>query len=313
MQITVIGCGVMGLSCGIRLLEAGHTVRIMARELPPHTTSNIAAAVWYPYKAYPQELVNHWGRVAYAVFEELARLPGAGVAMAPGLEIFERSAGDPGWRSGLPGYRRAEADELPPGYVDGFVFTVPIVETPVYMRYLLERFESAGGVVRQVTLARIDEAFEGAGAVVNCSGLGARELVGDASLYPIRGQVVRVAPAPIGHFLIDDYGQRGLAYIVPRSDGIILGGTAEEGAEELAPDPATAAAIIARCAALEPALRELAVLEHKVGLRPGRASVRLEAERWANDKLLVHNYGHGGAGVTLSWGCAAEVARLVAQ
>jgi D-amino-acid oxidase len=98
---------------------------------------------------------------------------------------------------------------------------------------------------------------------------------------------------------------------VPRSQDIVLGGTAQEGDERLAPDQATAAAILERCARLEPRLRGAEVLEHKVGLRPGRPSVRLEAERRAGG-LLVHNYGHGGAGVTLSWGCADEVARLIA-
>ncbi len=76
------------------------------------------------------------------------------------------------------------------------------------------------------------------------------------------------------------------------------------------PDPATAAAIFERCAWLEPRLRDAAILEHKVGLRPGRPAVRLEAEQHSSGKRLIHNYGHGGAGVTLSWGCADEVVRL---
>ncbi len=128
---------------------------------------------------------------------------------------------------------------------------------------------------------------------------------------PIRGQVVRVAQVGLDRFILDDYGPNGIAYIVPRINDCILGGTADEGAEDLTPDPATAEAILARCIALEPRLREAAVLEHKVGLRPGRPTVRLEVERPVIGKLLVHNYGHGGAGVTLSWGCAAEVVRLV--
>ena len=98
---------------------------------------------------------------------------------------------------------------------------------------------------------------------------------------------------------------------MPRADDAILGGVAEEGREDLAPDDATSEGILARCARLEPRVLELERLEVKVGLRPGRPEVRLEAEVPAPGKLLVHDYGHGGAGVTLSWGCAEEVVALV--
>ena len=144
---------------------------------------------------------------------------------------------------------------------------------------------------------------------IRCSGLGARELVGDRSMVPIRGQVVRVAQVGLERFVFDDHGPGGVTYIVPRMSDCILGGTDQEHDERLAPDPATAEAILARCIALEPRLAHAAILEHKVGLRPGRPAVRLGAEQ-GGQTLVIHNYGHGGAGVTLSWGCADEVARL---
>jgi D-amino-acid oxidase len=211
----------------------------------------------------------------------------------------------------VPGFRRAAAGELPEGYQDGYVFEAPVIEMPIYLGYLMRRFESLGGQIVTRALASVDEAFAHCDRVVDCAGLGARELVGDRALTPIRGQVVRVAQVGIGRFWLDDYGPHGITYIIPRTNDCILGGTAEEGSEDLAPDAATAAAIVARCVALEPRLRDAAILEHKVGLRPGRPTVRLEAEHWAPGKLLIHNYGHGGAGVTLSWGCAAEVVGLL--
>ena len=90
----------------------------------------------------------------------------------------------------------------------------------------------------------------------------------------------------------------------------MLGGTAEVGRDDLAVDPATADAIVARCTALVPALAGAAVLSHAVGLRPGRDAVRLDAADVGAGRL-VQCYGHGGAGVTLSWGCAADVVALV--
>ena len=311
MDTLVIGCGVSGLSCGIRLLEAGFAAQIWARDLPPRTTSNVAAAVWYPYKAYPEHLVVGWSAATYADFVQLAQVPETGVAQRAGIEIFPWAVEDPWWRAAVPGFRYAAADELPDGYRAGYVFEAPVIEMPVYLAYLMRRFESLGGQITVRPLASIDEAFAQYDRVIDCAGLGARELVGDATLVPIRGQVVRVAQVGIERFWLDDYGPGGVTYIVPRANDCILGGTADEGSEDLTPDPATAAAIIARCVALEPRLHDAEILEHKVGLRPGRPAVRLEAEQWAPGKLLIHNYGHGGAGVTLSWGCAAEVLRLV--
>ncbi len=227
------------------------------------------------------------------------------------MEIFPEPVEDPWWLTAVPSFRRATTSELPDGYRDGYVFEAPVIEMPVYLGYLMRRFEALGGQIAVRSLDSVDEAFAHYDRVIDCAGLGARELIGDSTLMPIRGQVVRVAQVGIERFWLDDYGPSGVTYIVPRANDCILGGTADEGSEDLTPDPATAAAIIARCVALEPRLRHAQILEHKVGLRPGRPTVRLEAEQWAPGKLLIHNYGHGGAGVTLSWGCAAEVLRLV--
>jgi D-amino-acid oxidase len=256
-------------------------------------------------------LVVGWAASTYAEFVRLAEDAGTGVMLRTGIEIFPWRVDDPWWRAAVPGFRRAQASELPAGYSDGYLFEAPVVEMPIYVGYLTLRVESLGGRIRVRELNSLAEALNTHDVVVNCSGLGARELAKDATMTPIRGQVVRVAQVGIERFLLDDYGPGGITYIVPRSQDCILGGTAEERREDLAPDPATAEAIIARCVALDPRLASAPVLEHKVGLRPGRPAVRLETEHLAPGKLLIHNYGHGGAGVTLSWGCADECLRLL--
>lgn len=314
MRIIVVGCGVSGLSSGIRLLEAGHAVTIWARDLPPKTTSNIAAAIWYPYKAYPEERVAGWGQRTFEIFCELAQTPGTGVFLCSGVELLDEPAPDPWWRDCVRRFRRAATQELPPGYAAGYVFETTVVEMSIYLEYLMRRFRELGGKIIQQELHSLDEALAECPVVVNCSGLGARFLAGDAALFPIRGQIVRVAPPPIRSFMLDEdnHGRRGVTYIVPRSTDCILGGTAEIGNWSLEPDPATAEAIVERCARLAPEVHKARVIEHLVGLRPGRHAVRLEAETPAAGGLVVHNYGHGGAGVTLSWGCAEEVAQIIA-
>src|SRR5690348_5947513 len=85
LNITVIGCGVSGLSCAIRLLEAGHRMASWARDLPPRTTSNIAADIWHPYKVFPKERAFAWGQRSLEVFYELRDVPGSGVSMMQAL------------------------------------------------------------------------------------------------------------------------------------------------------------------------------------------------------------------------------------
>jgi D-amino-acid oxidase len=310
-RLVVLGGGVSGLTCGIRLLEAGHPVALWARELSPHTTSDVAAAVWYPYAAWPRERVMAWAARTREVLEALAAEPASGVWVVEGVEVLSAPAPEPWWRPCVPSFRRARPGELPPGFVDGYAFEAPVVEMGRYLPFLLERFRALGGTVERREVRSLEEAWASAAGVVNCTGLGARALVGDEGLFPIRGEVLRVERPPEGRFLLDEDAQRGMAYVIPRGADCILGGTAEEGNWSLEPSPQEAAGILARTARLLPPGFHPRVLQHRVGLRPGRASVRLETERHG-DRWVVHDYGHGGAGVTLSWGCAEEVVARVA-
>ena len=307
----IIGGGVSGLSTGIRLLEAGHAVQIWARDLPPHTTSNIAAAIWYPYKAFPESLVLGWAATTFAAFSALEGEPNAGVVLREGHELFPFAVADPWWKAAVPQFRRAAAGDLPPGYIAGYVFAAHVIEMDAYLPFLLRRFAELGGQIAQRPVQQLDEALNVSDVVINCAGLGARTLLPDPLMQPIRGQVVRVAQVGIERFTLDDHGPAGVTYIVPRANDIILGGVAEEGRDSLTIEPPTATAILERCAVLEPRLQQATILEHRVGLRPGRPTVRLEREQAINGAILIHNYGHGGAGVTLSWGCADAVVRLV--
>jgi D-amino-acid oxidase len=218
----------------------------------------------------------------------------------------------PEWASHIPDFRVAEAAEIPDGRV-GWAFTVPVADTGVYLRWLAARFEGNGGVMEMRRIASLSEAAAEAPLVVNCAGLGARELVGDAEMRPIRGQVMRVENPGLIRFWLDEYHPDGMLYIIPRRGDCILGGTAEVGEEDTTPDPDVAEAIRWRCAELEPDLADARLLEHRVGLRPWRPEIRLEAEPLPGGATVIHDYGHGGAGVTLSWGCADTVVELASK
>lgn len=313
MDVAVIGAGVMGLSTAVLLREAGYDARVLAAAPPPETTSAVAAAIWYPYKAFPENRIIGWGKRAFDVFEGLSRNPETGVLMRDGVELHLAPAPEPFWASAVPGVRRCEPDELPPGRRDGHAFTVPVIEMPAYLRYLVRRLEVSGGSIERRMVSSVAYVAREARAVVNCAGLGARELVGDESTNPIRGQIVRVRNPGLRRFVLDEDNPAGVTYVVPRSEDCILGGTAEDGAWDTTPNPTVAKAILSRCAELEPRLSGMEVLEHRVGLRPGRPEVRLEIEELSGGTFCVHNYGHGGSGVTLSWGCAEEAVGLVRE
>jgi D-amino-acid oxidase len=307
----VLGCGVSGLSCALRLQETGFAVAVWAADLPPHTTSDVAGAIWYPYRIGPTAAVARWARATYHELVALAREPDSGVVIRRGLELLPIGAPDEAaaYRGTTRALRTVPPAQVPAGFARAFDLELPVIAMPRYLAYLLGRFGRAGGVVEERRVARLEEALDAAPLVVNATGLGARALVDDRSLEPIRGQVVRVERSGVDRFVLDDYGPRGVRYVLPRIDDCVLGGTAEAGEESLVVDDAATRAIVERCAELEPRLRGARVLSVAVGLRPGRPTVRLERER-RGDRTIIHDYGHGGAGVTVSWGCADDVLAL---
>jgi len=300
--VTVVGAGVVGLTCAVRLLEEGHRVDVLARDLPLETTSAVAAAIWYPYRAFPLNRVLAWSARSYGVFAELAEVAGTGVTMRPGVEVFPTRQDDPWWRSAVP-----SLDHVPPpdGYADAWSFRAPVVEMPVHLAWLATRVEDLGGTVTRLNLAALPV---GPDVVVNCSGIGSRLLAADPTVEPVRGQVVMVSQVGLEEWFLESASPP--TYVVPRAHDIVVGGTDQERDWSRTPSRETAAAILARARRLVPALEDARVLQHRVGLRPVRPEVRVE--RVAVDGAsVVHCYGHGGAGVTLSWGTADEVVALV--
>jgi D-amino-acid oxidase len=306
VDAVVVGAGVVGLTTAISLAEAGLVTRIVTQAPPAATTSIAAGAVWGPVRCGPSERCHAWARTGLDVLSALAGVPAAGVHQLSGREVCAVPTAPPAWTSLLPDLRVLGEDELPAGFVAGWAYTAPAVHMPVYLDYLLRRYESLGGSVSAETVTSL--ASVTAPVVVNCTGIGARSLVPDRSVVPVRGQVVVAENPGIAEFYLD-HGENGAdyVYVFPHGDVVILGGTAYEGASDTAPRPEVSARILRDCTAVFPALRAARVITERVGLRPVRPSVRLEPESLPGGRVLWHNYGHGGAGVTLSWGCAAEL------
>ncbi|MET8616760.1 FAD-dependent oxidoreductase [Streptomyces albidoflavus] len=310
-RVVVVGAGVAGLTTAVVLAEAGVSVHVIAEEVPG-VTSLAAGAMWGPYLVEPKDKVDQWGQRSLEIFRRLAEDPGTGVRLTSGIEASRTAEAPPDWATTLPGFRPCGLAELPAGFSAGYRFIVPLIDMPTYLNYLLHRLGAAGGTVERRRLASLPDAGPAA-VIVNCTGLGAKDLLPDPDLRPIRGQHVVVTNPGLTEFFSEDTGlSPDLLCFYPHGDTVVLGGTAIDGEGGLASDDTAAASILARCAEVEPRLATARVLEHRIGARPTRATVRVGADRQEDGTLVVHNYGHGGAGVTLSWGCAEEVCALLA-
>jgi D-amino-acid oxidase len=320
-RIAIIGAGVSGLTCGVVLAEHGYRTAIFAKETGQLTTSGAAAAVWFPYHVEPAERVIPLALRTFDVLADLACIPATGVSM---IQLHQFSRTDeieiPDWAIPLSAQRllsvatgllpvRDRAQEGGYSFKSGFSLRVPLTDTTIYLNYLAERFRKAGGEIKAnvhfTELEDVDSRFE---LVINCAGMGARELVQDRDLEPHRGQVATV-PRIEGLSCAIVCDDSPLMYAIPRTNDCVFGGTNEVG-DNLAADPATTSQIVAECSRVLNIERPHVIAE-RVGLRPFRRSgVRLERDQLSDGRAVIHNYGHGGAGFTLSWGCAREVFEL---
>jgi D-amino-acid oxidase len=272
------------------------------------TTSAVAAAIWFPYRALPSDAVLRWGTTSLAVLTELADDDATGVRLRPGTVVHRAPEPDLWWGPAVPGHRPATAEELPAGVAAGTRCTLPVVDMRRYLPWLLAGCRAAGA---EVVTAPVDRLSDVPGdAVVVAAGLRSGALLDDDSGVPVQGQVVRLADPGLTGWLLDEDNPAGLTYVVPRGDDVVVGGTAVEGATGREPDPDVERAILERACALVPELRGAAVVSRAVGLRPARPTVRLD-RTLVDGRPVISCYGHGGSGVTLSWGCAADVVALV--
>lgn len=308
-RVTVLGAGVVGLSIAHELAAGGAAVTVVADRSARQSVSAVAAAVWFPYGAESSPAVASWLARAYDRFARLAADPGTGVDMRAGT-VVERGAADRSWAAAVPGHREARPDELPAGASSGVRATVPVITMDPYLRWLQEQCTELGVGFRRRSVAALGELVGEADLVVVAAGLRSGALLGDGSVYPVRGQVVRLANPGLTEWVTDEAHPGGLTYVVPRRGDIVCGGTAEAGSWDEGVHPGTEDAILRRATALVPELAGLPVLSRAAGLRPARPCVRLENVPGLEIPVIAC-YGHGGAGVTLSWGCAEAVTRLV--
>ena len=322
-RVAIVGAGVSGLTCGVVFAERGHRTTIFAKEIGQQTTSAVAGALWFPYDVEPVDKAIPWALETYQTLIDLARNAESGVSMIElrqlsrigeiqipdwavplgarvvPSEVENGAAGEAATWTGSGGIKSGE-------FTTGFAITVPLVDTTIYLDHLANRFLKADGqITENVRLENLEDVDPKFDLVMNCAGIGARELVHDADLEPHRGQVAIVPRIKDLRYAVvcDD---APLMYAIPRLNDCVFGGT-NELSDDLAADSATTERIVVECSRVLN-IEKPNILAERVGLRPFRKSgVRVERNHLRDGRTVVHNYGHGGSGFTLSWGCAEEV------
>lgn len=311
-KIAIVGQGVIGLTCALSLLKDGYRVDVFSREPFEETTSMAAGAYWWPHRAYPRKRISRWAKESYDQYKRTCLTPESGVH----FEKHFRFCLDPDEGA----YARHLVDEW--HEIDGtdygipskeaYLLKLPVMDVPTFMHYLRDMAAKNGASFFLRNFESPGELFPEYDLVVNCSGVWAYHFVKDKEVFPIRGQVVRVSRPEGLRESTRLYQKDGpLTLVLPRSEDVILGGTTEAGNWSREPSDEESSRIFERCSNLVPQVRGSRILGASVGLRPGRKHVRLELELIGTGCPVVHNYGHGGSGYTVAWGCANEVTALV--
>ncbi|XP_072170296.1 D-aspartate oxidase-like isoform X2 [Diadema setosum] len=324
-KVAVVGAGIIGVATAVNIqaLCPDADVTILAEKFSPDTTSDGAAGFVQPYLVVgtPDEDVMRW---FVSTFEHLRKLilcvnaGKSGVHFTSGYNVFKHKVPDPNWKDEVIGFRIIPEKELQllfPSFKYGWFFTTIMCESHRYIPYLTERFQKNGGVVMQRRISSFAELSGQYDVVVNCTGVWSRFLANDDSVRPVRGQVMRLRAPYLQHSLVFCYGDDRESYLFPWQDDVTLGGTAQVDRWDTEVDPKDSKEIWERAVSILPSLKEAKILKQWVGLRPQRSKgIRVEAEtmNFGTTKVrVVHNYGHGGAGITLHWGCAEDAAKLV--
>lgn len=304
---TIIGSGIIGLTSAIALQEAGFQVKIFAKEIFGHTLSHKVGAVWFPYSIEPKKKTDRWAAVSYARYQEESAYA-EGVSMIPFLNSY-KDLSEEEWVKQLPPgtVREASFSELPTGMEKGLIADVPLAEPPRYLPYLFRKFLDNGGEFELKVFKTLKDLASVDEWVINCTGLGAMELCGDQDLHPMRGQILRTEKMNIPSFA-DPIRKGALTYIINRSQDSIIGGTDYEDDWNEEEDPNDTQLILGRLKSFG-IQSSPQVIETLVGLRPKRKAVRFEFDE--QFPRIFHNYGHGGAGFTVAWGCALELAEIL--
>ena len=328
-SICVVGAGVVGLTAAVQLQRdyPKSKITIIADKFESDTTSYGAAGVFRPmlYKLKGNSYIefSEWVKDSWHFFSTLARSADAcdaGCEVIAGYEFYNKVHDASELDATIFSREKISDKEMSmfggPKHLCGYR-TMNVLASPVrLLSFLTGHFKKRGGTLKQQYLNSLEELVGKYHVVVNCSGLGAKELVGDTRVVPVRGQIIKVEAPWIKTYYYAENNDGSYVYVYPAPDFVVVGGCKQVGDDDLSVRQNEHDDMWQRACEAMPSLEKAKKLGDWVGLRPSRAPLRVEAEvmRFSSGPLrVVHNYGHGGDGIALSYGTSAHAVALVKQ
>ncbi|MEO8766315.1 MAG: FAD-dependent oxidoreductase [Ginsengibacter sp.] len=228
------------------------------------------------------------------MYKKLTENPATGVSVQKLSKVIREGVEEAEitWFCLMPegSYRILRPGEIPAGYGNGHDVWVPLIETQIFLPWLMNELQQMGVTILQKEISSFDE-IANAAMIMNCSALGARQLCDDKEIMPVNGQVGLLSPKEFFAIFLDNELP---LYIVPRKDAII--DTCEAEATGTVINSETIDRLLNKAFNVFPELKEQKIIGDWTGLRPYRPLVRVK-----KTGKIMHNYGHGGSGFTLAW------------
>jgi D-amino-acid oxidase len=303
-RICILGAGVIGLTSAICFQNSGYSVKIIADRYDETICSRNAGAIWGPFLSKEDKKAYDWSLETLKVFRRLSENPLSGINIIDGVMAANFETHMPDWFK-LLNQNHHYDEKLPVGYINAWRYSVPIIDMPKYLDWLKRKFLRSNGVLEKARINSFCEINDKFDSVVNCTGLGSIELCADKELYPMKGQLIIVSNPGINYFFAERGNAKELFYWMPHGNKIVIGGTAEKEYSHHLVDEIQINRMINNAKKIDDKFKKSVVISKKVGFRPCRNSIRFEFDK--KYKNVFHNYGHGGSGVSLSWGCAQSV------
>ena len=339
-KIVIVGGGVIGLSCAMTL-SSDYQVTIVAEKIGVKSDSWKATAIWHVYLVPETKQVLDWAAYTLKVLCDFAKLESQpGIELVKGVELFRNSeASYPSWSDIPPLFKMlsdievssynyydnsdlttAEVSDLKMHPVKwGYHIEAPTADMHIYLPWLEKRVVESGVKIIERKIDSFQELVKDYDLLINCTGFGSRELANDKNFEVYRGQyfILKASIDSPKVYIGDDDHPAGMAYMIPRLGNVMVGGCAEKNIESLEltlnwDDTLRRAGLyvpwLRNCKPSDQARQPV------VCIRPSRnTGIRLEIDKDSFSIPIIHNYGHGGSGFSLSWGCGESVKELIKE